>query len=98
MDYKIVVSPRAQREIENAIDYYSLYSVDAPETFINLLENSYNSLAANPFFRICYKNIRAIKIKKFPYSIYFVIHETNKTVRILSCFHHKRNPDKRPKV
>lgn len=30
MAYKIIVSPGAQREIENAIDYYSLNSVEAP--------------------------------------------------------------------
>jgi plasmid stabilization system protein ParE len=40
MVYKIIVSPPAQKEIENAIDYYSLYSVEAPKTFITLLENS----------------------------------------------------------
>lgn len=97
MVYKVIISPRAQREIENAIDYYLLYSVEAPQAFIILLENSYDTLAENPFFRIRYKNIRALKIKKFPYSLYFVIQEKTKTVRILSCFHHKRNPDKRPK-
>ncbi len=26
MAYKIIISPRAQKEIENAIDYYALYS------------------------------------------------------------------------
>lgn len=98
MAYNIIVSPRAQKEIENAIDYYSLYSVGAPQNFIMQLESSYNILAADPFFRIRYKNIRALKIKKFPYSLYFVIKETSKAVRILSCFHQKRNPDKRPKV
>ena len=97
MVYKVIISPRAQREIENAIDYYLLYSVEAPQAFIILLENSYDTLAENPFFRIRYKNIRALKIKKFPYSLYFVIQEKTKTVRILSCFDHKRNPDKRPK-
>lgn len=98
MAYKIIVSPRAQKEIENAIDYYSLYSFKAPLTFVTLLENAYNTLAADPFFRIRYKNIRALKIKKFPYSLYFVIQETSNTVRILSCFHNKRNPDKKPGV
>lgn len=49
MAYKIIVSARAQKEIENAIDYYSLYSVDAPQAFINILENAYNTLATSPF-------------------------------------------------
>lgn len=98
MAYKIIVSPRAQKEIGNAIDYYSLYSVDAPRAFITDLEKSYNSLAISPFFKIRYKNIRALKIRNFPYSLYFVIEETNRTVKILACFHHKLNPNKRPKV
>lgn len=33
MDYKIIVSPRAQKEIENAIDYYVLYSIGVPMYF-----------------------------------------------------------------
>lgn len=45
MAYKIIVSPRAQKEIENAIDYYTLYSSNAPKSFINLLKDTYNSLA-----------------------------------------------------
>jgi plasmid stabilization system protein ParE len=40
MAYKIIVSPRAQKEIENAIDYYALYSVDAPINFIAVLKDA----------------------------------------------------------
>ena len=98
MAYKIIVSPRAQKEIENAIDYYLLNSVEAPKNFIKFLGSCYEILELSPFFRIRYKNIRALKIKKFPYSLYFVIQQKTQTVKILSCFHHKRNPDKRPKI
>jgi toxin ParE1/3/4 len=96
MAYKIIVSPRAQKEIENAIDFYALYSTDAPMNFISLLSEAYATLQATPFFRVRYKNIRAIKIKKFPYSLYFTINEDKNSVRVLACFHNKRNPDKRP--
>ena len=40
MAYKIIVSPRAQKEIENAIDYSALYSTDAPENFIHVLKEA----------------------------------------------------------
>ncbi len=70
MAYKVIVSPRAQKEIENAIDYYVLYSADAPKSFILYIEETYTLLGINPFFRVKYKNIRAIKIKKFPYSLF----------------------------
>ncbi|MGN6533133.1 MAG: type II toxin-antitoxin system RelE/ParE family toxin [Ginsengibacter sp.] len=73
MAYKIIVSPRAQREIEDAIDFYSLDSVIAPKQFINFLQYAYKSLEMSPFFKVRYKNIRALKIKRFPYSLYFVI-------------------------
>lgn len=97
MAYKIIVSPRAQKEIENAIDYYALYSVDAPINFIASLKEAYNTLETNPFFRVRYKNVRALKIKKFPHSLYFIINEDKNIVRVLSCFHNKRNPKKRPR-
>ncbi|MBX3255561.1 MAG: type II toxin-antitoxin system RelE/ParE family toxin [Chitinophagaceae bacterium] len=96
MAYKIIVSPRVQKEIENAIDYYALYSVDAPLNFITALKEAYATLETNPFYRIRYKNIRAVRIRKFPYLLYFIISDDNNTVRVLSCFHNKRNPNKRP--
>jgi toxin ParE1/3/4 len=98
MAYKIIVSPRTQKEIENTIDYYALYSINAPVNFIIDLKEAYGTLETNPFFRICYKNVRALKLKRFPHSLYFVINEEQNTVRVLSCFHSKRNPNKRPRL
>lgn len=97
MAYKVIISPRAQKEIENAIDYYALYSSNAPLNFITSLQDAYSTLKDNPFFRVRYKNIRALKIERFPYSLYFVINEDKNTIRILSCFHNKRNPNRRPR-
>jgi toxin ParE1/3/4 len=97
MTYKVLVSLRAQKEIENAVDYYTLYSAIAPSNFIAVLQDAYTTLGTNPYFRICYKNIRALKLKRFPHSLYFVIDENKNTVWVLSCFHNKRNPNKRPR-
>ncbi len=96
MAYKILVSPRAQQEIENAIEYYIIYGNDLPIKFVASLKSSYNTLGNSPHFRVVYKNIRSLKIRKFPYSLYFTVNEYSKTVRILACFHNKRNPNKRP--
>jgi len=96
MPYRIIISPRAQKEIENAIDYYALYSSSAPIHFIAILKEAYKVLEINPFFEIRYKNIRSFKLKKFPYSLYFIIYDHKNTIRILSCFHNKKNPNKRP--
>lgn len=97
MTYRIIVSPRAQNEIEDAIEYYKQYSSLAPKTFIAQLDTIYDTLSRNPYFHVCYKNVRIINILKFPYSIYFVINEDVKIVKILACFHHKLHPKRRPK-
>ncbi len=96
MVYKISVSPRAQNQIVNAIGFYAKNSVDAPNNFIVQLQKSYAVLAVNPFFRIYYKDVRALKLKRFPYSLYYTIDENKGCIRVLSCFHNKRNPKKRP--
>jgi len=97
MVYKIIISLRAQKEIENAIDYYALYSREVPIHFISVLKETYKTLQTNPFFRICYKNVRVLKLKRFPYSLYFTIDENKNVISVLSCFHNKLNPSKRPK-
>lgn len=96
MGYSITVSPRALHEMETAIDFYALNSNDAPKKFIAAIAQAYANLETNPNKRIRYKNIRAIALKKFPYLLYFVINKQQHTVRILSCFHYKRNPAKKP--
>jgi plasmid stabilization system protein ParE len=96
MGYKILISPRAQSEIENIADYYALNSRIAPQLFIAKIKEAYEKLEKNPFYRIQYKRIRTVKIKRFPYSLYYIIHEEKYRVSILSCFHNKRDPQKRP--
>ena len=93
-----MISPRAQKEIENAIDYYAVNSLDAPLNFIRILDETYVILSEDPFFRVRYKNVRGLTMKTFPHSLYFIIDEDKYTVKILSCFHDKRNPNRRPRI
>lgn len=97
MVYNLIVSPRAQKEIEKAIDSYIPNYSDIPNNFVIQLESVYNTLKINPFFRIRYKNVRSLKLKKYPYSLYFVINENRNIVKILSCFHNKLDPQKQPR-
>lgn len=97
MEYKVIVSPRAQKEIETAVEFYASHSPVATQNFINTLSQRYFNLAINPFLVIRYKNVRTIRMGKFPFSLFYVINEKTRTVKILSCFHNKRNPRKKPR-
>ncbi len=98
MEFKVIVSPRAQSEFYKSIDFYALDSNWAPQNFILAVEKAYTILSQNPYHRIRYKNVRAIKLKRFPFHLYFVTNENQKVVKVLSCFHTKRNPKKRPRI
>ena len=94
--FKILVSPRTQKEIENAIDYYILNSVIAPSKFIESISKAYLNISINPYKRLRYKNVRAIQLNHFPFALYFTVNNSLKIVFVISCFHNKRNPEKRP--
>ena len=62
-----------------------------------LLQEAYDILKINPFFSVKYKNVRALKLNTFSYSLYFYIIKEPKIVQVLSCFHNKgillKNPN-----
>jgi len=97
MAFDIIVSPRAQKEIKEAIDYYAENSADAPSIFLDPLIVAYNRLKKNPLLCVRYKTVRAVRIKRFPYLLYFIVSQRFNTVRFLSCFHAMRNPISRPR-
>ena len=97
MAYSIVITERARKEIKNAIDYYASNSNVAPINFSAILKDAFDTLTTHPFFAAKYKNVRSLKLKRFPYSLYFIVNNKKGTVRVLSCFHNKQSPNKRPR-
>lgn len=82
----MLVSPRAQAEIEQVIDYYAQYSSLTPANFINQLQSAFLLLENNPFFVIRYKNIRSLNLRKFPFTLLFVIDEKEFKIRVFGLF------------
>jgi plasmid stabilization system protein ParE len=82
--------------IIQVIDYYAQFTSLAPTNFIKQLQNAFQLLENRPFLVTRYKNIRSLNLRKFPFTLFFVIDEKEFTVRILACFHNKRSPSRRP--
>ena len=97
MGFKIIVSKKAQDEIENASDYYAEINIDLAFRFYSALKETYNKLELNPNYQIRHKNYRAIPLKIFPFLLFYIADEENKTIKILSCFHTSKNSKKYPK-
>lgn len=94
---KIIVSKKAQNEIENAMEYYSEINLNLAFKFYNELTETYKKLEINPDYQIRHKNYRAIPIKVFPFLLFYVYDEKNNIIKVLSCFHTSMNTKKYPK-
>lgn len=97
MDFKIIVSKKAQKEIENAIEYYFEINSKLALRFYNELFETYKKLKLNPEYQIKHKNYRAIPLKIFPFLLFYVYDEKSKIFKVLSCFHTSKNTKKHPK-
>jgi|SRR5690554_6977022 len=97
MLFKVSVLLQAQREIDEAIEYYAEISPSIPPKFIHDLEVAYNTLSETPYYQKRYLNLRGFPMKRFPFILFFTIDEKQQKVRIVSCFHTSKNPDKYPK-
>lgn len=96
MGYKITVTTRAQLEIDIAAGYYVEISSKVASKFLAQVDESYKYLETNPYFRLRYKNFRAITVKGFPFLLFYVIDSPNEVI-IYSCFHTSKSPRKYPR-
>ena len=98
MIYKIIVSPIALKNIEDAVAYFSEeVSKKVALAFLEEYKNVYKSLQRNPFCQVHDNNYRFLPFKKFKYVAFFIVDESNKTVFLNAIFNSSQNPNKYPK-
>lgn len=98
MDYKVLVSPIASKNIENAVEYYiNKTTKKVALDFLKDYRKAYKILQTNPFYQFHDSNYRFLPFDKFPYIVFFIVDETSKTVFLNAVFHTSQNPNKYPK-
>lgn len=97
MNYKVIVSPIALKNIEEAVEYYILKATKKVALdFLNDYKSIYKALQVNPFYQLHDNNYRFLPFKKFPYIAFFIVDEISKTVFLNAIFHTSQNPEKYP--
>ena len=95
MIYTITYQERALAEYELAMNWYRQRSDFAAENFEIEVLDKINTLRLSPEnFKKTYKQFHEVSLRKYPYSIVYVINVKSQSVIISSIFHHKRNPRK----
>jgi plasmid stabilization system protein ParE len=95
MQYNLDVSPEAELDIQNAIDYYFAINIDLAYRFRDELHDSYEKITTNPQFYKCLskkkeKNFRRVQLKSFPYIVIYWTSD-NKII-VTSVFSTHRKP------
>lgn len=95
MAYKIIVSPIALKNIDNAVEYYTKQaSKKVALAFLDDYQKVYKALQKNPFYQFHDSNYRYLPFKKFPYIAFFIVDEPSKIVFLNAVFNTHQNPDK----
>ena len=91
MIYQLIIRPEAETEIKEAYEWYEEQRLGLGDDFLLNIDAALCSIQREP--EICaplYKNIRRILIRRFPYSIFYMI-ESRKVI-VMAVIHAKRHP------
>ena len=97
MNYSIIVSPIASKNIEDAVeDYIENATKKVALDFLKEYRKTYKTLETNPFYQFHDNNYRFLPFDKFPYIAFYIVDETSKTVYLNAVFHPSQDPNKYP--
>ncbi len=86
---------KSKEEIESAFEWYNNQRKGLGYEFLDCLEASLHKIGKYPeMYEICYSNFRRCVVRKFPFSIFYTIEETE--IAIHSVFDNRQDPQKRP--
>ena len=97
MSYKIIVTPDAVQDIDDAITYYkNKVSYKVSKLFLKDYLKTIIDIQKTKYFKVFFENFRGKPMKKFPFIIFYTIEENHKIIIIKAIFHTSQNIDKYP--
>ncbi|MFP3592449.1 type II toxin-antitoxin system RelE/ParE family toxin [Chryseobacterium sp. SIMBA_038] len=91
MNYKLIIKPEAENDLDEAIEWYKEQNENLPEQLLNEVETGLNKIQKYPeHYQKRYKEIRITFTKKFPYGIYYTLE--NEIIFVHAILHNKQNP------
>jgi plasmid stabilization system protein ParE len=92
--YSVRYSSAAAAEIRNAIAWYSKPDIGQSPAFVRELERTEAHLRSRPeLYQRVEGEIRRAILRRFPYSLFYVIE--NNLVLVLACMHRHQKPRSR---
>jgi plasmid stabilization system protein ParE len=90
MKYKLSFKEKASHELMEIHNWYELQHKGLGESFLDSVNNSLAVMTFAPrIYPVVYRQIRRASIKRFPYSIFYIVDEI--AIRILRILHNRRD-------
>ena len=91
MNYKLLISPEAELDIEEAFEWYEEHNPGLGFEFIRAVDSCLASIGRNlSTYPLVHRDVRRALIRRFNYGIFYLIEEDK--IVITACFHVKRDP------
>ncbi len=92
---KLRYTDRARDDVELAFAWYERQRRGLGFEFLDCVEVAVKSILENPeMYRQHYSNFRGYVIRRFPFSIFYTIENTD--IIVHSVFDNRQDPEKRP--
>ena len=92
IDYIVEISPNAEREIVQAVQWYAQKNPLAADVFRTTVFDSIDTISHSPlsWAKVSEDGIRKFVLPRYPYSLFFKV--LGSTVEILTVAHNRRMP------
>jgi plasmid stabilization system protein ParE len=93
MTFRVLTEPEAEREWNEAVDWYEERESGVGLRFNAAVRASLQIVAKQPERFPLYSQLtRKAKIEGWPYPIFFAVNDTHRQINVLPVWHAKRNP------
>jgi plasmid stabilization system protein ParE len=90
--YRLVTEFDVEDDVASAFDWYERERVGLGAEFLDELAATYNRILAVPTgYQILWEQVRHARLRRFPYSVYFVIE--GELVIVFAVLHGRRDPE-----
>jgi len=91
MKYLLSIRKEAEADIQQAYAYYESCRLGLGQEFLLCIEAAIAGIERNPVFcPLVHKDVRRYVIHRFPYGIYYLVHDHR--IIVIAVLHARRNP------
>lgn len=89
----ILITPGAEQDLAEALEYYETQSAGLGRRFIELVDERLQRLSVTPFSgSVRYQDVRCCLVRVFPYIIHYTVNSEHNSITVLRILHSAQKP------